>query len=168
MIKPPTESPCPRVSLSGTGLPVSETLRQMIKRTLIAAGAVLALAAPALAQTAASSSQAPTGMTLEQFQARNTDKMFERLDTNKDGKISPEEFAAFRENNAKADAQASKAGKRGKRMFARFDKDKDGSLSRAEAADVLAMRFKRMDANNDGILTLEELQAKSGRAKVGV
>lgn len=141
----------------------------MIKRTLIAAGAVLALAAPALAQTSAPpAGQTPTGMTLEQFQAKNTDKMFERLDTNKDGKISPDEFAAFRENNAKADAKATKAGKRGKRMFARFDKDKDGSLSRAEAADVLAMRFKRMDANNDGILTLEELQAKSGRAKVGV
>ncbi|ADG09523.1 hypothetical protein B7G68_05225 [Caulobacter segnis] len=135
----------------------------MIKRTLIAAGAVLAVAAPALAQTSA-----PSGMTLEQFQAKNADKMFDRLDANKDDKISPEEFAAFRESNAKADAQATKAGKRGKRMFARFDKDKDGSLSRAEAGDVLAMRFKRMDANNDGILTMEELQAKSGKAKVGV
>lgn len=135
----------------------------MIKRTLIAAGAVLAVAAPALAQTSA-----PTGMTLEQFQAKNTDKMFDRLDANKDGKISPEEFAAFRENNAKADAKVEKAGKRGQRMFARFDKDKDGSLSRAEANDVLAWRFKRMDANNDGILTIEELQAKGRKAKVGV
>lgn len=135
----------------------------MIKRTLIAAGAVLAVAAPALAQTSA-----PSGMTLEQFQARNTDKMFERLDTNKDGKISPEEFAAFREGNAKADAKVEKAGKRGQRMFARFDKDKDGALSRAEASDVLAWRFKRMDANNDGILTIEELQAKGRKAKVGV
>ncbi|PZR32603.1 EF-hand domain-containing protein [Caulobacter segnis] len=140
----------------------------MIKRTLIAAGAVLAVAAPALAQTSAPSSQAPAGMTLEQFQAKNTDKMFERLDTNKDGKISPEEFAAFREGNAKADAAATKAGKRGQRMFARFDKDKDGALSRAEASDVLAWRFKRMDKNNDGILTIEELQAKGGKAKVGV
>lgn len=135
----------------------------MIKRTLIAAGAVLAVAAPALAQTSA-----PSGMTLEQFQARNTDKMFERLDINKDGKISPEEFAAFREGNAKADAKVEKAGKRGQRMFARFDKDKDGALSRAEANDVLAWRFKRMDANNDGILTIEELQAKGRKAKVGV
>lgn len=135
----------------------------MLIRTLIAAGAVLAVAAPALAQTSA-----PSGMTLEQFQTANGDKMFARLDTDKDGKISQTEFAAFRESNAKVDAKATKAGKRGQRMFARFDKDKDGSLSRAEASDVLAMRFKRMDANNDGILTLEELQAKSGRAKVGV
>lgn len=140
----------------------------MIKRTLIAAGAVLAVAAPALAQTSAPSSQAPSGMSLEQFQAKNTDKMFERLDTNKDGKISPDEFAAFREGNAKVDAAATKAGKRGQRLFARFDKDKDGSLSRAEAGDVLAWRFKRMDKNNDGILTIEELQAKGGKAKVGV
>lgn len=140
----------------------------MIVRTLIAAGAVLALAAPELAQTAAPSAASPSGMSLREFQAANGDKMFARLDANKDGKISREEFAAFREQNAKVDAQATKAGKRGQRMFARFDKDKDGSLSRAEADDVLAWRFKRMDANNDGVLTLEELQAKHGKAKVGI
>lgn len=144
-----------------------ETLKLMIVRTLIAAGAVLAVAAPALAQTAAPAGQAPSGMTLQQFQTANGDKMFARLDANKDGKISPEEFAAFREQNAKVDATATKAGKRGQRMFARFDKDKDGALSRAEANGVLAWRFKRMDANSDGVLTLEELQAKHGKAKVG-
>lgn len=137
----------------------------MIIRILIAAG-VLAAAAPALAQTA--SGAAPQGMTLQRFQASNGDKLFTRLDTNKDGKISAEEFTAFRKQNAEVDAKATKAGKRGERMFARFDKDKDGFLSRAEADDVLAWRYKRMDANNDGILTLEELQAKKGKAKVGV
>lgn len=137
----------------------------MIVRTLIAA-AVLAVAAPALAQTAAPA--APQGMTLQQFQASNGDKLFARLDTNKDGKISPDEFAAFRKENPEVDAKATKAGKRGQRVFARFDKDKDGFLSRAEADDVLAWRYKRMDTNNDGILTLEELQAKKGKAKVGV
>ena len=142
----------------------------MIVRILIAAG-VLAAAAPAMAQTSAqnpSMGAAPQGMTLQQFQASNGDKLFARLDTNKDGKISPEEFTAFRKQNAEVDAKATKAGKRGARMFARFDKDKDGFLSRAEADDVLAWRYKRMDANNDGILTLEELQAKKGKAKVGV
>jgi hypothetical protein len=138
----------------------------MIVRTLIAAGAVLALAGPVLAQTAAPSAE---GMTLQQFQAKNGDKLFARLDANKDGKISPDEFAAYRKQNAKVDAQASgKAGKRGQRLFARFDTDKDGMLSRTEADALLAMRFKRMDANNDGVLTLEELQAKGGKAKVGV
>lgn len=142
----------------------------MIVRILIAAG-VLAAAAPALAQNAAQSpatGAAPQGMTLQQFQASNGEKLFTRLDTNKDGKITPEEFAEFREGNAKVDAQATKAGKRGQRLFTRFDADKDGSLSRTEADKVLAWRYKRMDANNDGILTLEELQAKKGKAKVGV
>lgn len=135
----------------------------MILRPLIAAGALIAIAAPALAQTAA-----PSGMTQQQFQASNGDKMFARLDTNKDSKISPDEFVAFRKQNADADAKAEKAGKRGTKLFARFDADKDGALSRTEAEKVLAWRFKRMDANNDGILTLEELQAKPGKAKVGV
>jgi Ca2+-binding EF-hand superfamily protein len=146
----------------------------MILRTLIAAGAVAMLAGPVLAQNAppapaAQNSPAKAeGMTLQQFQAANGDKLFARLDANKDGKISPEEFAAFREQNAKVDAEATKAGKRGAKLFARFDKDKDGSLSRAEADAVLAWRFKRMDTNNDGVLSLEELQAKRGKAKVGV
>jgi Ca2+-binding EF-hand superfamily protein len=139
----------------------------MFVRTLIAAGALLALAGPALAQTAATAEK-PQGMTLEQFQTKNGDKMFARLDTDKDGKISREEFEAFRAQNAKVDAAATKAGKRGERLFARFDKDKDGFLSRSEADAVLAWRFKRMDANNDGILTLEELSAKPGKAKVGI
>lgn len=153
----------PRFTSMGRAVQPLETLRLMMKRTLIAAAAVLAAAAPALAQTAA-----PAGMTLAQFQAKNGDKMFARLDTNKDGKISPDEFAALRKQNAEVDAKAEKAGKRGQRMFARFDADKDGALSRTEANAVMAMRFKRMDANNDGVLTLEELSAKDGRAKVGV
>lgn len=144
----------------------------MIVRTLIAAGAVLALAGPVMAQNAAGKPMAPAatdGMTLQQFQAKNGDKLFARLDTNKDGKISPDEFAAYRKQNAEVDAKASgKAGKRGQRLFARFDTDKDGMLSRAEADALLAMRFKRMDTNNDGVLTLEELSAKGGKAKVGV
>ncbi len=142
----------------------------MIVRTLIAAGAVLVLAGPVLAQNTSDKTAAPaaSGMTLEQFQAENGDKLFARLDTNKDGKISPDEFAAFRKQNAEADAKAEKAGKRGQKLFERFDTDKDGSLSRTEANGLLAWRFKRMDKNHDGVLTLEELQAKHGKAKVGV
>ncbi|WP_297515656.1 EF-hand domain-containing protein [uncultured Caulobacter sp.] len=154
----------------------------MILRTVIAAGAVLALASPALAQKAPDKAAAPQGMTLEQFQTKNGDKLFARLDTNKDGKISPEEFAAYRKPKADApaasatapgaaataDAKPTKGAKRDQRLFARFDTDNDGFISKAEANAIVAQRFKRLDANNDGVLTVEELQAKGGKAKVGV
>ena len=147
----------------GRAVQLLETMSLMMKRTLIATGAVLALAAPALAQTAA-----PTGMTLQQFQAKNGDAMFARLDANKDSRISADEFSKVAMRGPGPDAKGPKAGKRGQRMFARFDADKDGALSRTEANAVMAMRFKRMDANNDGVLTLEELSAKGDGPKVGV
>ena len=80
MDPPPDGIPAaPRFTSMGRAVQSLETLRLMMKRTLIAAAAaaVLAVAAPALAQTAA-----PAGMTLAQFQAKNGDKMFARLDTN--------------------------------------------------------------------------------------
>ena len=140
-------------------------------RILTVVGAVLALGGPALAQTPSTPTAA--GMTLQQFEAANGDKWFARVDANKDGKISPEEFEAFRAKSASdgADAAAKpsdKASKRAAKMFARFDADHDGFISRSEANAVLAWRFKRMDANTDGVLSLEELNAKPGKAKVGI
>jgi hypothetical protein len=151
----------------------------MAIRILIAAGAALALGGPVLAQTApakAGSAPAASGMTLQQFIAENGDKWFARVDTNKDGKISPEEFEAFRAKHAAVEgdgadvtgAPSDKAAKHAARMFSRFDADHDGFISRAEADAVLAWRFKRMDTNNDGVLSLEELNARHGKAKVGI
>ncbi|WP_254554893.1 EF-hand domain-containing protein, partial [Salmonella enterica] len=76
----------------------------MLVRILIAAGTVIALSAPAMAQSA--SAPAVAGMTLQQFQAENGDKWFARMDANKDGRISPEEFEAFR-NKSKTEAPAT-------------------------------------------------------------
>ena len=72
---------------------------------------------------------------------------FERLDTNKDGQVS------------RAEAEAA-----GQQFFDRFDANKDNEVSAQEADDgahamrveELDARFKTLDKNGDGRLTLEE------------
>ncbi len=73
---------------------------------------------------------------------------FDRLDANKDGRISAEERP-----------QRGRHG--GRRGGARLDADGDKRVSRQEASvrPQLAERFTAIDDNNDGYLTREEFQA---------
>ena len=51
--------------------------------------------------------------------------------------------------------------------FMSSDKDNDGSISREEAAETLpqiARHFSQVDLNNDGVITLNELEAAQARA----
>lgn len=69
-------------------------------------------------------------------------KFFERMDSNKDGKVTLAEAEAL-----------------GKAKFAELDKNKDNVL----VADELKgphPRFRKADANNDGKVTLAEATAK--------
>jgi Ca2+-binding EF-hand superfamily protein len=106
-------------------------------------------------------------------EGRGAKHLFERMDANKDGKVTREE-----------------AREAGERLFQKMDQDKNGSVTPAEAesgmkalkvekieerfrtqdlnkdgrlsADESKMpppRFARIDANNDGALTREELRA---------
>lgn len=45
-------------------------------------------------------------------------------------------------------------------LMSEMDSDKDGKLSQSEAKGPLANDFKNIDANDDGYLTIEELNAK--------
>ncbi|NUQ17889.1 MAG: hypothetical protein HOP95_05445 [Sphingomonas sp.] len=105
-------------------------------------------------------------------------KVFGRLDTNHDGRITAEEVAAAHSRRGRAmnggAAQAQRAGFHG--LFARADTNKDNVLSRAEfdamgqqlkarmehasvARGGMATRmFDRSDANNDGRVSLAEMQ----------
>lgn len=109
------------------------------KYSLIAVVA-LAMPIPALA--------AGEGLSLADFQAAGRQRML-RADTNGDGKVSKEEWAAARKN-AKRDPA---------RMFGRLDANGDGQLEATELDSLLARRFQRLDANGDGRLTQEERQA---------
>jgi hypothetical protein len=145
----------------------------MFKHALIAAGAIVMIAGPSLAQTKGAAALDANGdgkVTLSEFQAGRGAQMMARLDADKDGKLSKAEFEAMRKPKADDAAAPAKAdeGKGAGRMWSRIDADNDGFVSKAELDSFLASRFKRMDADNDGSLTTAELKPGAGRAKVGI
>jgi Ca2+-binding EF-hand superfamily protein len=71
-------------------------------------------------------------------------RMFERLDTNNDGKVTLAE--------AQAGAQT---------RFTALDKNKDGVISQDELGDGPHFMLKHADANGDGKVTLAELQGQT-------
>ena len=91
---------------------------------------------------------------------------FDRMDANKDGRISAEERP-----------QRGRHGGRGGDRMAQLDANQDGAIDRSEAAKApkLLEHFDRMDANKDGRISTEErpqhgrhggMGGKGGRAKL--
>jgi Ca2+-binding EF-hand superfamily protein len=72
------------------------------------------------------------------------ERMFERLDTNHDGKVTLAE--------AMAGAQA---------RFTELDKNKDGVITPDELGDGRHPMMKHADLNHDGKITLAELQTQT-------
>jgi Ca2+-binding EF-hand superfamily protein len=104
---------------------------------------------------------------------------FERLDANKDGKVTLAELTQSKESwlgkmDANKDGVATAAevqqsheamrAERVTRMFEKRDADKDGRLTSAES-QMPERWFARSDANNDGALTVAELAARPARGK---
>ena len=63
-------------------------------------------------------------------------KMFERLDTNGDGKISKEEFTKSLEQRGAGRGLGEKLGQLAQRLFERLDSDKDGYLTKEELSKL--------------------------------
>jgi hypothetical protein len=84
-------------------------------------------------------------------------EIMQKYDLNKDGKLDDGEKAAMR-----ADFKAKFEQKRAE-MISRFDTNKDGKLDDGEKAamrDTLTTeRFKKLDTNGDGVLSLDEFKA---------
>jgi Ca2+-binding EF-hand superfamily protein len=110
------------------------------------------------------------------------EQIFNRLDTDKDGFISKDEYLASR--GAKADPEKAKA------RFEEMDTNKDGKLSKDEFSAAMKKMmeqrkegkkegekakpkfdpedlFKRLDTNNDGKLSLDEWKAGPMGKRVG-
>ena len=95
-------------------------------------------------------------MTLAEFKtvrAERQDRMFARLDADKDGKVTQAEADA-----AHKQAESMERKRRGHGgMVMRLDANKDGAVTRAELSSGAERQFQAMDANKDGWLSKEEL-----------
>jgi len=88
--------------------------------------------------------------------AAQSAKRFDQLDLNKDGQLTKEEMSQVREARRAAMHEKFEAD------FKAADKNADGGLSKDEATASMpriAKRFDQLDANKDGVVTQEELQA---------
>lgn len=140
--------------------------------TRIALAAILAtagfVAVAAAAQTApAPAPQVGADRTITRDEAMAAaDARFDRMDTNKDGKLDATEMAPRRQPAMApgatppppADGSAPPPPP-GNQMLARLDTNGDGFVDRAEFRAQAMRRFDRMDANKDGKLDPAERQA---------
>lgn len=116
---------------------------------------------------------------------RDPNAAFDRLDANKDGSISRDEFTQAREERIERRVErrekikegAPKNGKDmhrfvmrrhgggfGGRMIVMADSNRDGQITLAEAETMALQHFDQMDANKDGQVTREE--RRTGRSMI--
>jgi len=134
-------------------------------KTFLAAAMLVGLSGAALAQT--TPAPAADGISFDAWAARARERLT-ALDTDHDGKISKDEFAAGGGMMGRRGGGAGPAGGAdaprgdGSGMFDRLDANHDGFIDAAEINAMLARRFARMDANHDGVLTADERSAMRG------
>lgn len=107
--------------------------------TILFAGAALSVAGIAIAQPAAPA--APRAEITRDQAAARADQRFQRLDTNRDGRVTTQELQAQAEQR-RATREARRTERRGQ-MFDRLDTDRNGQISREEFSQRTAMREGR-------------------------
>lgn len=115
---------------------VTRRFHQVARHGLVMA-VVLALSASAYAQSSTTSTPRPTSL-------------FHKLDADNDGKVTFDEYTAYRDNV----------------IWKIYDPQKTGHVSRrtyTAGSHVRAMEFKRMDTNQNNILEKSEFDAETKR-----
>ncbi len=86
---------------------------------------------------------------------------FEKVDADGDGFLSIEEFEAARKlkENKKGDRRRPNPVE----AFKMLDTNKDEKISKEEAKGPLAEHFDRIDSNDDGFITVDELEKMQRR-----
>ena len=115
----------------------------------------------------------PGAMKMHDGPMHDPAKAFDRLDANKDGMISRDEFAKGREmriekrivmrdnggNHGAKHGSGMGGGMGGGHMIAMADANHDGRVTLAEAETMALQHFDKMDANRDGQVTRDERRA---------
>ena len=137
-----------------------------------------AIAAISLLLVSATASASPDSKPYHRGDGEFAEKIFEKLDTDKDGSLSREEVTNAREARMqgidkdkdgfisadeltahRAERYAERQERHHERFVEHFDKDGDGRVSVEEMKAYQSGRFARADRNNDGNVSREEWQA---------
>ena len=145
--------------------------KHLVFNLLLGIAGLAIAAGPALAQVRGSLIPPETlEVTLQR-----SDRMFERLDVDRDGSITQAEISAMGQRiPGQGGQQAGGAGRGGGRgagmmlqMFATADSDGDSQISREEMRASATERFREQDRNSDGVVSADERPAFPGRPGAG-
>ena len=90
------------------------------------------------------------------------------IDKNRDGEITPEEYAAFYDldfsrRDRGDDGILTPRELTNQNLFRLGDRNKDGQLTRKEFQGIYTPRFARFDVNGDGLIAGDEIEHVPGK-----